>query len=708
MLNNVQKSFGYREIIYNVKNDKYYTYLPGDNYKELDIAGGGVTSGGSNEKPSAPSPGDLFWDTDLDALLVWNGTEWSLIGSVGDVDFPTSTDGLPEGVVNKYFPEAPNDGKQYTRQSEGWAEVVDDPGIEEAPTDGKQYARQSESWAEIVAADTGIEEAPDDGKQYVRQSEAWSEITPSVAGGIDEAPEDGTPYARQDAAWISVPTGGGTAGVSSIIAGAGISVDQATGDVTVTATGGGGGATAYATPQDFGAVGDGVTDDTQALIDWLQSGGDLYAPEGTYLVDYAGASSGGVRAKIDKNVNVVCHPDAIFKGGQGLDYDMVQIKRNDVGFNPGEEVDVFWDGGQFDMRVMATSTSVPSGGSWPPGPGGQGQSGITDGLSIRGQVGDSSTGVYGFRKVQVRNVRFFADDPADPHWQRAGGDSGIFVAGTQHQDVSDCTFFGIRDLGIYGSGVSTGITVPNSSAVFRNNVFTGCYYCVTMKRDMDNIVMIGNIGINCAGLCACSHAQTPRAGANNIFANNIGTNCGYIVNLKLCSEASVYGNASYNHGHLDQNGNAFNTSPFNTDYGNACVQVEGSYNNDIANNVVHSVDPTAITNNGVDVYTVVCTDYSGTPSSNNTVHENTGRGVRSVVKDVPGVATFTQAWGNVGRDISVTDSPYVDINKGADGGLDRDGAIAESYSATSHTGTTATTELKNGLIKAGNRHWREN
>ena len=34
--------------------------------------------------------------------------------------------------------------------------------------------------------------------------------------------------------------GGGTAGVTSIIAGAGISVDQATGDVTVTATGGGG------------------------------------------------------------------------------------------------------------------------------------------------------------------------------------------------------------------------------------------------------------------------------------------------------------------------------------------------------------------------------------------------------------------------------------------------------------------------------------
>lgn len=44
-----------------------------------------------------------------------------------------------------------------------------------------------------------------------------------------------------------VYSGGSGAGVSSIIAGAGISVDQATGDVTVSATGGSGGGNAYAT-----------------------------------------------------------------------------------------------------------------------------------------------------------------------------------------------------------------------------------------------------------------------------------------------------------------------------------------------------------------------------------------------------------------------------------------------------------------------------
>ena len=60
---------------------------------------------------------------------------------------------------------------------------------------------------------------------------------------LQDAPSDGSEYVRKDGAW-AVATGGGgggVAGVSSIIAGSGISVDQATGDVTITATGGGGG-----------------------------------------------------------------------------------------------------------------------------------------------------------------------------------------------------------------------------------------------------------------------------------------------------------------------------------------------------------------------------------------------------------------------------------------------------------------------------------
>ena len=80
MINNVQQKLGYRDIIYNIKTDKFYTFIEGDNYEELDIESGGgspeVPSGGTDDKPSDPVTGNLYWDTDLEILLIYNGTEW--------------------------------------------------------------------------------------------------------------------------------------------------------------------------------------------------------------------------------------------------------------------------------------------------------------------------------------------------------------------------------------------------------------------------------------------------------------------------------------------------------------------------------------------------------------------------------------------------------------------------------------------------------
>ena len=43
MLNNVKKVFGYRDIIYNVLQNKFYTYEVGDQFQELDIKSEGIT-----------------------------------------------------------------------------------------------------------------------------------------------------------------------------------------------------------------------------------------------------------------------------------------------------------------------------------------------------------------------------------------------------------------------------------------------------------------------------------------------------------------------------------------------------------------------------------------------------------------------------------------------------------------------------------------
>ena len=82
MVNSVQKKLGYRDVIYNVKTEKFVTGAPGDNYRDLEIKAG-IESGGTDDRPGEPETGELFFDIDLNQLLVWNGTEWEQVGGIG-------------------------------------------------------------------------------------------------------------------------------------------------------------------------------------------------------------------------------------------------------------------------------------------------------------------------------------------------------------------------------------------------------------------------------------------------------------------------------------------------------------------------------------------------------------------------------------------------------------------------------------------------
>ena len=79
MVNSVQKKLGYRDVIYNVKTEKFVTGAPGDNYRDLAIKAG-IENGGTDDRPSSPEIGELFFDIDLNQLVVWNGTEWEPVG----------------------------------------------------------------------------------------------------------------------------------------------------------------------------------------------------------------------------------------------------------------------------------------------------------------------------------------------------------------------------------------------------------------------------------------------------------------------------------------------------------------------------------------------------------------------------------------------------------------------------------------------------
>ena len=121
-------------------------------------------------------------------------------------------------------PEAPDNGKQYGRQSKGWTETLPD-----APSDGKEYSRKDGAWQESAGfpeapqdsylygrenagwkkvPDPGIEEAPIDNKEYVRVNQSWKEI-PDDQTGVPEAPINTKTFARKDASWVEISSTGG-------------------------------------------------------------------------------------------------------------------------------------------------------------------------------------------------------------------------------------------------------------------------------------------------------------------------------------------------------------------------------------------------------------------------------------------------------------------------------------------------------------------
>ena len=124
-----------------------------------------VPSGDTAGRPGSPSVGDLYFDTDLDLLIYWNGSEWVEVGAGGSEvlvqDSPPATTDLEEGTL--WWNSDADDLRLYV--------LYNDP-------------------------------APDAGLKWVQ----------------------------------ATPTSGSGGGVTSIIAGDGISVNQATGDVTVSVT----------------------------------------------------------------------------------------------------------------------------------------------------------------------------------------------------------------------------------------------------------------------------------------------------------------------------------------------------------------------------------------------------------------------------------------------------------------------------------------
>ena len=104
-------------------------------------------------EPVSPKIGDIWVDPSATGV----GLFLPLVGGVmtGFITLNADPTAALHAATKQYvdavpgFPEAPNDGQQYGRQSLNWT-VVSPGGIPEAPNDGIPYGRQSLAWQQVI------------------------------------------------------------------------------------------------------------------------------------------------------------------------------------------------------------------------------------------------------------------------------------------------------------------------------------------------------------------------------------------------------------------------------------------------------------------------------------------------------------------------------------------------------------------------------
>lgn len=434
---------------------------------------------------------------------------------------------------------------------------------------------------------------------------------------------------------------------------------------------------APAYPEHFGAAGDGSTDDTAAIVAWLSYGGSLRSKSATYLIDAAGADAGGAYATLTRSTYVECDATTTFKAGTNLDNDLIRITASGTGYSATRNWQLRWRGGRFDQRLQKNSTSMPHTANYPAA--NLGTSATCTALSINGEVDNGGTPAPGLFRATVSNVQILA---SDTHWESAGGDDGIFIGGARHIEVSGVQAHGSRDLAIYCSGLTSG-AITGGSCIIHDNKFYNCMYGASSKRLVSNVVMHSNVGYNTAVVCTSTDVTT--TGDNVLIYGNVGYGAWNVVRCVGGTAANVYGNQSYKHGHLLEDGSAPATVFHNS---NACVRFEGVTKGAAHGNRVVSL------NTGVTAATSAV--RLSTSCSGCEVHSNSADGVTSIVIEDASGGDNTNCWRNFGKNLT-----GVEVNLTGASSLDRDGPLYENNAITTHTGTTTITTVDTATIKGG-------
>ena len=323
--------------------------------------------------------------------------------------------------------------------------------------------------------------------------------------------------------------------------------------------------------KDFGAAGDGVTDDTAAIQDALtyatEGGLTLVFPAGVYSCDapitwtYSGAGALEIRC----DPGAVLRPSAIFPTGLPFIRPLVSGGNGKFSFT--------WRGGVLDGRNMP----------------GRIVNTAPDIMYVT-----SSDGSFSY--LTIENVTFIQNDTR----YGISGDSCLFTV-SNNVKISGCSFKGAIDAAIYVSADATGTLGEN--CIITNNTFDECNVAFITKRDFlyhivsDNIITDCNYGITIGG--AASGLGTGKYG---VISGNIIRNVSFGISARESDGTIITGNRVENYG-LRRRGTrvefyeigepGYVEDPINSAeplVGEPGIKIEGSSNCVVSNNLVIMTD----------------------------------------------------------------------------------------------------------------------
>jgi hypothetical protein len=266
--------------------------------------------------------------------------------------------------------------------------------------------------------------------------------------------------------------------------------------------------------KDFGAVGDGVANDTAAILAAFTlaatSGKKCVAPTGTYLI------SNILNISITNSFEIECQVDTIFKVAAGFPANLA-LFRFQASNTPGDKKFI-WKNGTIDGRLMPVKTITSS----------------PDLLAVFGAINFADN----ILDTLIDNVSFLLNDT----WPATRGDSCLYLERGQNYSITNCFFRGATDAAIYMSGNPS--ETLGRKAIVTGNTFELCEVAYISKRKFEDQIISNNFCVECVnGIIVGGEADVSLLpGKKAVISSNILKKVRQPISARVADETIISNN----------------------------------------------------------------------------------------------------------------------------------------------------------------------